>query len=329
MFKAPYYTQYGQMEGDVFVYILQDLKREGGENPAMLAQATEIEALMKGRADHWNTLKYPFGSEMPWDSTGQAEVYMWMRYFGDQKAADSTREVILAYDPTIPHWGYNGSARRFWDFLYAGKTSRIERQLHHYGSSLNAIPLFDGYRANPADFQLLRVAYGGLMGSLTNIDADGFGAAAFHSFPDAMHWDGMNGDYGMSFYGHAVAAASYLVDHPTFGWIGFGGNVAQADGVITLTPRDSARTRVFIAPAGLWLTLDAGKFAKVAYSPVNGVVTVTLAPGDVHTSTAWLDVVTTTAGGRAYAADLPVERGAYAVRLGTTETTIQLTPATN
>jgi hypothetical protein len=324
MTKAPYYTQFGQMEGDVFVYILQDLKREGYTD-----EAAEIETMMKGRADIWKTLKYPFGSEMPWDSTGQAEVYMWSRYFGDEKAADVTREVILAYDPTIPHWGYNGSARRFWDFLYAGKQSRIERQLHHYGSSLNAVPLFDAYRANPTDFHLLRVAYGGLMGSLTNIDSEGFGAAAFHSFPDAMHWDGMNGDYGMSFFGHAVASASYLVNHPTFGWAGFGGNVREANGVITLQPKDSARNRVFIAPAGLWLTLDAGKFTAAAYDPKTGRVTVTLAPADAHTPKAYLNVKTTTATGKTYTANAQTERGAYVIQLDANATTIELTPKAN
>ncbi|ESQ91354.1 hypothetical protein ABAC460_07240 [Asticcacaulis sp. AC460] len=321
MTKAPYYTQFGQMEGDVFVYILQDLKREGFTD-----LAGEVETLMKGRADHWKTLKYPFGSEMPWDSTGQAEVYMWARYFGDQHAADSTREVILAYDPTIPHWGYNGSARRFWDFLYAGKTSRIERQLHHYGSSLNAVPLFDAYRDKPADIQLLRAAYGGLMGSLTNIDSEGFGAAAFHSFPDAMHWDGMNGDYGMSFFGHAVAAASYLVDHPVFGWVGFGGNVRKDGDAIVLEPKDSARSRVFIAPAGLWLTLDAGKIAAVRYVPKTGQVSLTLAGATAKTPKAWLNVATTTAGGKTYTTSAPIERGAYRLKLGASETTIELTP---
>jgi Family of unknown function (DUF5695) len=39
--------------------------------------------------------------------------------------------AIIGYMPTVPHWGYNGSARRYWDFIYAAKYSRIERQLHH------------------------------------------------------------------------------------------------------------------------------------------------------------------------------------------------------
>jgi hypothetical protein len=152
-------------------------------------EARALEAVMQGRAVHWRNEAFPFGSEMPWDSTGQEEVYAWMRWFGDDDKADVTREVILAYAPTVPHWGYNGSARRYWDFQYAGKTQRVERQLHHYGSSNNAIPLFDSFRRNPDDLHLLRVAWGGLTGVLTNIDREGFGSAAFHSFPDALHFD--------------------------------------------------------------------------------------------------------------------------------------------
>jgi hypothetical protein len=91
--------------------------------------------------------------------------------------------------PTIPSWGYNGNARRYWDFLYGGKYPRIERQIHHYGSTLNAVPLFDAYRQNPKDLHLLRVAYGGMMGGITNIDQEGFASAAFHAWPDMMRWD--------------------------------------------------------------------------------------------------------------------------------------------
>lgn len=322
MRDAPYYAEFGQMEGDVFVDILKDLRREG-----MTAQADQVEALMKKRADHWKTLPYPFGSEMAWDSTGQAEVYAWMRFFGHQPQADETREVILAYDPTLPSWGYNGNARRYWDFLYGGKVPRIERQIHHYGSTLNAVPLFDAYRANPADFHLLRVAYGGLMGGIINIDQDGFSSAAFHSAPDMMGWDAYSGDYGMGFFGHAYAAATYLVDHPTFGWLGFGGDVTQKAGVVRIAPKDGARTRLFVAPTGAWLTLEAGKIDAAEYRPATGELTLTLAARDAATSTARLIIETATAGKRPYRPVGAVpERGAYALPLADKPVTVVLKP---
>src|SRR5690606_11628108 len=132
--KAPHYAQFGQMEGSIFLLILNDLRREG-----LMDSANKLEAEMRKRAEHWKTLNYPFGSEMPWDSTGQEEVYLWSKFFGFDEKAQVTLNAILAYMPTVPHWGYNGSARRYWDFVYGGKLSRIERQLHHYGSALNSI----------------------------------------------------------------------------------------------------------------------------------------------------------------------------------------------
>lgn len=322
MRDAPHYAQFGQMEGEVFLEILKDLQREG-----MTPQADQLEALMKGRTDHWSSLPYPFGSEMAWDSTGQPEVYAWLRYFGYEEEAASTREVILGYDPTIPHWGYNGNARRYWDFLYAGKLPRIERQIHHYGSALNAVPLFDAYRANPQDFYLLRVAYGGLMGGITNIDQEGFGSAAFHAYPDEMRFDAVTGDYGMGFFGHAYATASYLVNHPTFGWLGFGGAVSPSGSRIRIDPKDSGRSRLFVAPAGLWLTLQAGKIESAEYSSATGALSLKLAPADAHTKAARLSVETTVSGGRAYAPQgFALERGLYTIPLDRGSTVVVLSP---
>ncbi|HUQ10050.1 MAG TPA: DUF5695 domain-containing protein [Steroidobacteraceae bacterium] len=315
--EAPYYSQFGQMEGEVFLEILRDLRREGLD-----VQADELEAAMKKRADHWRALAYPFGSEMPWDSTGQPEVYAWLRHFGDEDKAALTREVILGYDPAIPGWGYNGNARRYWDFLYGGKLRRVERQIHHYGSALNAVPLFDAYRANPSDFHLLRVAYGGLMGALTNIDERGFGSAAFHSWPDEMRFDALTGDYGMGFFGHAYATASYLVEHPAFGWLAFGGNLSRRGETLRIEPRDSARARLFIAPAKLWITLAAGRIDAAEYSPADGSVRLWLAPADAHTPRALLSVEA--AGKPVAPADARLERGYQAITLGSNATMINL-----
>ena len=79
-------------------------------------------------------------------------------------------DSIIGYMPSVPHWGYNGSARRYWDFIYAGAPgARYERQLHHYGSGLNAIPALARYREQPDDFHLLRIGYAGTMGDVLRL----------------------------------------------------------------------------------------------------------------------------------------------------------------
>jgi hypothetical protein len=213
-----------------------------------------------------------------------------MKYFGYGEKADVTLNAILGYDPTLPHWGYNGSARRYWDFIFAAKDKRIERQLHHYGSSLNAIPVLAEFREHPDDFYLLRVGYAGTVGSLTDIDQEGFASAAFHAFPDMLKSDPLSGDYGPNFFGHAFNTATYIVHHPEFGWLAFGGNLQTEGGTVKVKPLDSFRTRVYVASAGLWLTLDAGQFDGVELNSSTGAVRVGLAAATQFTPTARLRV---------------------------------------
>ncbi|OTA24527.1 hypothetical protein BTJ68_11296 [Hortaea werneckii EXF-2000] len=262
------YADLGLMGETVWGYILSDLRLENHT-----AEAAHLEDLMLRRQQIWASLPDPYGSEMAWDSTGEEGVYYWSNYFNDTSTAQKTVNAIRGYMPTIAHWGWNGNARRYWDFLYAGdiKLARIERQIHHYGSGLNALALLDNYRqaADPESTKAiydLRVGYGGIQGPLSNIDAGGFGSMAFHSYPDTLRWDAYSGDYGPNFLGHVLGAATYLLNHPIFGWISFGGNVHQDNGsIVVVEPRDMLRKRIFVAPVGLWVTIDAGVISSFSY----------------------------------------------------------------
>jgi hypothetical protein len=320
------YLGVGLMGADVFVLVLDDMKREGWTE-----KAANLEARMKARAERWSTQAYPFGSEMAWDSTGQEEVFAWTKYFGFDPQSQKALDSIVGYMPTLPHWGYNGSARRYWDFIYAGAPgARYERQLHHYGSGLNAIPALTRYRAQPDDFYLLRIGYAGTMGAITNIDQEGFASVAFHSFPNALRWDAYSGDYGPNFLGHALNTGTYIVNHPEFGWQAFGGNVSASGGRVRVQVRDSFHRRVYVAPYGLFLTLESGAFDAVDIDPRTGAVRVTLAPATTAMPQARLRVEHpgAKAGAPGYkpTGTLTQERDAFVVPLGRTNTTVELTP---
>jgi len=318
-----WYVDKGLMDGTVFLLLLEDLKREGWSEKAAL-----LEARMKARADQWIREAYPFGSEMAWDSTGQEEVYGWCKYFGRDDKALVSLNSILGYMPAIPHWGYNGNARRYWDFLYGGKIRRIERQLHHYGSGLNAIPPLTEYREHPDDFYLLRIGYGGAMGALSSIDQEGFASAAFHSFPSTLQWDAYSGDYGPNFFGHAVNAATYVVEHPEFGWLAFGGNLEVDRNRVRIEPRDSLRMRVYLAPVGLWLTLDAGRFKRVDLDLKTHAVRLELESGTSFVKEARLHVEQPAAigdvGRYRPVEGYPVEREGFSIPLRSMVTRVEL-----
>ena len=308
-------AQYGLMDGTVFIEILKDLRREGWTE-----QADTYEAYMKERTAIWMRLKYPFGSEMPWDSTGQEEVFGWCKHFGYADKAEVCLNAIIAYVPVVPNWAYCGSSRRYFDSLVYGKLPGIFRECHHYGASLNAIPLLDTYRENPADFYLLRAGYAGANGVLSSIDQQGHGSMLFAADPAIHDYEPYSGDYGCAFFGHAHNAGSYVFKHDEFGWLGFGCDVAATGAVIRIKPRDAFRQRIFLAPAGLWLTLEAGQFEEVLLDTAKGTVAITLAAAEPHTRTARL-IIEQPSARRTPAAyrpvvSLPQVRGAWEVALG-------------
>ncbi|MCW3100177.1 MAG: hypothetical protein JWL77_5795 [Chthonomonadaceae bacterium] len=324
--KSDHYglAQFGLMVGSVFPEILNDLKREGWTK-----EADAMGAFMRERADHWRSLKYPYGSEMPWDSTGQEEVYTWSRYFGYDDKAQVTLNAILGYMPTVPNWAYNGAARRYFDAPVNGtRWPDIVRMTNHYGSALNSIPVLDAFRQHPDDLRLLRIGYAGMSQVAANIDARGFGSYGFDADPRILQFDPYTADYGIAFYGYAHNTGAYVTNDPEFGWLGFGCDLLQARDSITFMPKDGFRSRVFLAPLHLWLTLDSGTFESVHFNPTTRQVDLQLSPMAPGTTVAALRIETT---GNAHTRYLPdnapqTVRDAYPFVLRTTPTTVLLRP---
>ena len=186
---------------------------------------------------------------------------------------------IFGYMPTVAHWGWNGNARRYWDFNYAAKITQTERQLHHYGSGLNSLPVLNYYEQHPADLYALRVGFGGNMAPLTNIHQDGFASAAFHSFPELLKWDPYSGDYGPGFLGLSLGQCVYILSDTKYGDMAFGGNLLSVSGASTISvePRDAVKRRVFIADLGLKIEISAGIISGVEFDRSASTVTLLLA----------------------------------------------------
>lgn len=294
----------GLMGETVFGALLADLQREAAEPSAgdsstrsFSSAATTIESVMRARARRWAAAAVPFGSEMAWDSTAQEGVHLWATRFGDGATAHKAVETVVGFTPAVPHWGWNGNARRYWDNKYGGKLQRIERQIHHYGSALNGLVLLPGVAASAATAGAPRgvgvevsavadeVAYYtrvGFAGSgtapLTNIAADGCASASFHSWPDTLAWDAYSGDYGPGFLGMVLGSGTYVVQDTeqlsTGRLLCYGGAMTSTSTTTTTTttaekknkdrqtitvhPRDAWQRRIFVGPLGLLVSIDAG-----------------------------------------------------------------------
>ncbi len=237
--------------------------------------------------------------------------------------------------PTVPHWGWNGNARRYWDNKYGGKIRRVERQIHHYGSGLNALVALSAFRSDPSDSYLLRIGYGGMTGPLSNINADGFASASFHSWPDTLAWDAYSGDYGPNFLGLVLGSATYIAEDPSLGLVAYGGNATMADGTIVVQPRDAVRRRVFIGPARVLFSIDAGAIRSLSYNVKSKAVSITLAPTQLEGGPKALSTVLWAEGESGAVSywlsspkDATKSRGGWQVSLGDRAVIVQLTPST-
>ncbi|KAF6814612.1 hypothetical protein CPLU01_14363 [Colletotrichum plurivorum] len=320
------YNRVGLMGETVFGEILSDLTREG-----QTAKASALSASMRSRAVQWDGEEVPFGSEMAWDSTGQEGVYYWAKYFGFTNTATKSVNSVLGFMQTVPHWGWNGNARRYWDNIYGGKLRRIERQIHHYGSGLNALVLLSAFRSSPQDTYLLRTGYAGTTGPLSNINQDGFAAASFHSWPDTLRWDGISGDYGPGFLGLALGSGTYVVQESELGLVAFGGSLTSSGGTVTVAPKDAVRKRVFIGPLGLFVSVDAGVISQVSYVAASRSVSVTLGQLDgvprAASAVLWLEAPAGGAGFRVTTSGIAQARGGWQVPLSSSSVIVQLGPA--
>jgi len=261
---APGYAYFGLMVGSVFLRVMDALQIEG-----YTTEFEQMAKLQKARATIWQSLPFPFGSEFPWDSTGQEEIYLSAQRFGMYTLSNSTLNAVLAYAHSVPNWGYHGAARRYWDYVFNGCSELdqgIERVLHHYGSGLNALPLMQAYDMNPDDIYLLEVGIGSITGTLTNIQLNGASSMGLHGDPSKLIHDYWDADYGMSFYGLASLQSAYAVNHSTFGYpVCYLCDLTMSMNatVWNIIPRDAFHRRVYVEPLGTAFTLDAGTFESI------------------------------------------------------------------
>lgn len=299
------YSQFGLMEDTYFQMVLLDLSREGTTNATLASRANDVKAFMKQRADIWNGETYPYASEFPWDNTAQEGVYFWTSYFGYYDKAKATIETLMAIMASVPNWGYSGTGRDLWDFLYSAKSgpgARIERIIHHYKGAQSALPLVNQFQAYPSDIKMLRAGYGGVLGPLTSIGFDGFGSTGFHTRSDYLGWDPLSGDNGVTIALHALSTRAVAVNDPSLGgWAGFGFAITQSGTTVNMRPYDSFRQRIFIAENALYMELDAGHFTNVAYDTSSKKVTLTFDKNDGYTQNArirWTTSASTSSSGQ-------------------------------
>lgn len=145
-----------------------------------------------------------------------------------------------------------------------------EREFHHYGSTLNAIPVLDHYKAFPARQHLLKLGSCALMGHLSLHAPSGAASMAWHGDPALLKRDAYSGDYGIGMYGYWRSAGAYLGCAPPHGWLcvfcqiqpalpdsaASAAAAADCSGAVSGAVQDPFGRRVYLAPLGLSASVE-------------------------------------------------------------------------
>jgi hypothetical protein len=271
------YNQFGLMVGSAYADLIDALSEEAAVAPPnddwnWAGRAAVSDSIQRRRTIRFLSVPFPFGSEMPWDSTGQEEIFVFAQRYADLAQASVTSNLTLAavkaYTPDVPHALYHGAARRYFDFLVYGSPAQdtgTERGLAHYGAGLNSIVLLQAFLRFPNDTYALRVGYAASYASLYAVDPVlGSPSMGFHADPSKLAWDAYSCDWGQNTHGALGWGCYVVLDEETRSWEGYGCNVEavpSSSGAYKLTPYDPARRRLFVAPLGILVELRTAAIA--------------------------------------------------------------------
>lgn len=168
-------------------------------------------------------------------------------------------------------------------------------------------------------------------GPMSNINQDGFAAASFHSWPETLAWDSINGDYGSNFLGLILGAGTYVVEDKDVGLVAYGGSLEDDEETVTVQTRDAVRRKVFIGPLGVLISIDAGIIQEFSYDTAAKTVSVTLSQltgiPAAKSAVLWLETTSGTTNYTVVTTGFEQERKGWKVPLDSDSVTVDVGPS--
>jgi len=255
------YKRFGLITGLNAVNIVEDLKSEGWQK-----EYETILALMKETNQVFLADAYPYSSEIQIDETAQPQVYFFTRYFakthGDVeswKRNAEVRQVLQAMrGGNQPIWFLYGND------LFAHPDLRGQISCWH-SEALNGMALTQAFE-DTGDVWLLLQGHAGMMSVLHNVLPDGMGFGWFKLDPGVFACEPPRTfEGGSGLWAFLQAAKSYVVNDPSFGWIGYGCRVENEANEVRVFPKDGVRKRLLIVSDKLQVTLRRGQIKSLTF----------------------------------------------------------------
>lgn len=253
-FQTGPWRDVGLMEGSNAIYIVEDIKKIGWKE-----EYDTLREAMRQCTAVFSEQPYPYGSELLVDQTAHEQVYFFTRYFDDRPKNAKTVQVLKAL---------RGGNQPIW-FNY-GNDKRRDITCW-YSASLNGLALLKSFE-DSGDQDALAKGYGGVTSVMANVTSDGMGfnyydcRAGVLDHQPPISWEG-----GCGLWGFLQAIKAYVVKDPAFGLTGYGCDVRNTPELITVTPNDGLRKRVFFADQKIEVEALTGEITEVSLSRTNRI----------------------------------------------------------
>ncbi len=261
--------------------LAQELQAEG-----LMREAEEINGIMDKKAQYFSSREYPFGSEMPYDSTAFEAVYAYGKRVGDDRVMGSAARASYANRGKQPVWFlYNTDLRGGGD---TGWNSS-------YMTQLGACPILDYcLEEGHVDEDWILSFYGAWLsgwllynsGGYWNKEPENRGATGWITIASRInHSDSepagisdkgekagmplskgcvtLSGEAGIGYFGALRSACSIVMDHSVLGRIGLGCDIRPEGETETIVLRDGLSMRLYHVPERWKIQATGGVLRQV------------------------------------------------------------------
>lgn len=274
--------EFGNMgEMTLPLYLEEDLRAEG-----LCQEAEALRRIMDEKSRYFAGKEYPFGSEMPYDSTAFEAVYAYGKRTGNSHVMESAARASFANRGKQPVWflyntdvrgggdtGWNSSYMTqlgAWPILdFCLDEGHVDEDwiLSFYGAYLSGWLLYNsgGYwNADPEN----RGATGWItiasrINETDREPAQISGSGEKADMPLSKGCVTLSGEAGIGYFGALRCACSIVMDHSVLGRIGLGCDILQEEGAEVIVPRDGLSMRMYHVPGRWKLEVTGGYLRRV------------------------------------------------------------------
>lgn len=277
-------SEYGNMgERNIALYLEKALRKEG-----LVQQADWVHGIVESKAAYFASQEYPFGSEMPYDSTAFEAVYSYGKAIGNRRVMEMTRDAVCANRGRQPIWYLYGTDLRqmgdsSWNVSYMTQLgaypvydwlfhqmSREEQKEDRNQTAYLALTWYASYLAgwslyNSGGVWSEEKENEGAAGWIVDGDVGCFSGRTKEKGPYSKGLVAMSGESGLGFYGALQIAAGAVIDHPILGRIGLGCQLLHEGEEEIIVPQDGLGIRLFHLIDAWSVILERDSIDKVVY----------------------------------------------------------------